>query len=335
MASDNPMIDAFDPDAPADHEGLFGLPHGVDDARVVVVPVPMEATTSFGGGTSGAPAAILEASYQVDLSLPHFGDPWRAGIALDNVAPAIAEACAAAAIAASAAREGDPEAFATVNRSSAQIAEALHDRVDTLLSGGQIPAILGGDHSVPLGAIQAAAARHPGLGILHVDAHADLRMAYEGFEQSHASIFFNVLKDPAVANVLQVGLRDLGRAERTLADREPRIRWLTDDDLRRAVHRGESVSAILGSALKHLPETIWVSFDIDGLEPALCPGTGTPVPGGLTWHEAMTLLELVAATGRRVVGFDLCEVGPGEWDANVGARLLYTLCGLAVLSQGD
>jgi agmatinase len=95
------------------------------------------------------------------------------------------------------------------------------------------------------------------------------------------------------------------------------------------------MSEILLDGLQHLPKTLWISFDVDGLDPSLCPGTGTPVPGGLSWHEAITLLELVASTGRRVVGFDLCEVGTSPWDANVGARLLYTLCGLAVMSQGD
>ena len=329
------MFEHFDPDAPAEHDGLFGLPHTRHSSRVLVVPVPMDATTSFGQGTAHAPSAVLTASHQVDLSLPEFGDPWRAGIAMDAAPPEVESACEVAAANAPLARKGDAGALHTVNAASERIADALYEWTNGVLNGCQIPAVLGGDHSVPLGAIRAAASHHPGLGILHIDAHADLRQAYEGFEQSHASIMYNVLKDANVANILQLGLRDVGQSERELAEREGRLRWLTDAEIRRRTHRGEPMREILLDGLQHLPETLWISFDVDGLDPSLCPGTGTPVPGGLSWHEAITLFELVASTGRRVVGFDLCEVGTSPWDANVGARLLYTLCGLAVMSQGD
>ena len=329
------MFEHFDPDAPAEHDGLFGLPHARHDARVLVVPVPMDATTSFGQGTAHAPSAVLTASHQVDLSLPEFGDPWRAGIAMDAAPPGVESDCALAAANAPLARKGDTGALHRVNAASERIAHALYEWTNGVLTIRQIPAVLGGDHSVPLGAIRAAASHQPGLGILHIDAHADLREAYEGFEQSHASIMYNVLQDTNVANILQIGLRDVGQREREFAEREDRLRWLTDAEIRRRTHRGEPMSEILLDGLQHLPETLWISFDVDGLDPSLCPGTGTPVPGGLSWHEAITLLELVASTGRRVVGFDLCEVGTSPWDANVGARLLYTLCGLAVMSQGD
>ena len=329
------MFEHFDPDAPAEHDGLFGLPHARHDARVLVVPVPMDATTSFGQGTAHAPSAVLTASHQVDLSLPEFGDPWRAGIAMDAAPPGVESDCALAAANAPLARKGDTGALHRVNAASERIAHALYEWTNGVLTSRQIPAVLGGDHSVPLGAIRAAASHQPGLGILHIDAHADLREAYEGFEQSHASIMYNVLQDTNVANILQIGLRDVGQREREFAEREERLRWLTDAEIRRRTHRGEPMSEILLDGLQHLPETLWISFDVDGLDPSLCPGTGTPVPGGLSWHEAITLLELVASTGRRVVGFDLCEVGTSPWDANVGARLLYTLCGLAVMSQGD
>jgi agmatinase len=95
---------------------------------------------------------------------------------------------------------------------------------------------------------------------------------------------------------------------------------------------------MIGRAVADLPPRVWVSFDIDGLDPALCPNTGTPVPGGLSFAEAVGLLRLLTASGRKVVGFDLSEVAPGpdgrsRWDANVGARVLYKLIGFALMSQ--
>ena len=265
------MFEHFDPDAPAEHDGLFGLPHARHDARVLVVPVPMDATTSFGQGTAHAPSAVLTASHQVDLSLPEFGDPWRAGIAMDAAPPGVESDCALAAANAPLARKGDTGALHRVNAASERIAHALYEWTNGVLTSRQIPAVLGGDHSVPLGAIRAAASHQPGLGILHIDAHADLREAYEGFEQSHASIMYNVLQDTNVANILQIGLRDVGQREREFAEREDRLRWLTDAEIRRRTHRGEPMSEILLDGLQHLPETLWISFDVDGLDPSLCP----------------------------------------------------------------
>jgi agmatinase len=329
-----PLDPDFDPDAPGDGT-LFGLPHPVDEAGVVVLPVPFDATTSFGHGTAGAPEAVLEASQQVDLSDPETGEPWRAGIALDGPAPWLAEAVATALADAARARAGDGSALARVNAVGDRVADHVEAWTEARLARGQIPAVLGGDHSVPLGAFRAAVRRFPGLGILHVDAHADLRDAYEGFRHSHASIFFNALQLDGLDTVVQVGLRDLGTRERALAAAEPRVVWWTDDRIATHLHEGEAFGALVGRMLAPLPENVWVSFDVDGLDPALCPGTGTPVPGGLTWREAMTLLRALGTSGRRIVGFDLCEVGAHPFDANVGARLLYKLSGWALATRPE
>jgi agmatinase len=218
------------------------------------------------------------------------------------------------------------------------------------LEGGRIPAVLGGDHSTPYGAIAAVAEAHPGLGILHVDAHADLRDAYLGFRWSHASIFHNVLQLPGVARQVGVGWRDLGAAEFAAIAAEPdRIAAWLDRDLDDEQRGGISWDDVCRRIVDDLPQIVHVSVDIDGLDPALCPNTGTPVPGGLSWRQVCTLLRTVSER-RRVVGFDLCEVSPGpsfaagplpglrssraEWDANVGARMLYKLAGCAVRSRG-
>src|SRR5690606_7157725 len=203
----------------------------------------------------------------------------------------------------------------------------------------RLPGIVGGDHSVPFGAIRAAAEALRPLGLLHVDAHADLRPAYEGFRWSHASILHNVVGElPGVERIVQVVVRDFSEQElRAIHDSDGRVVTWFGLDWRRRLLEGERLGDLLDQVLAPLPERVWVTFDVDGLEPALAPHTGTPVPGGLTFDEACLLLERLARSGRQVIGFDLCEVAPGEagdeWDAIVGARLLYKLCGAALVTR--
>ncbi len=206
-----------------------------------------------------------------------------------------------------------------------------------LLDQGKMPVTLGGDHAVPFGAIRAYAERYPGLGILHLDAHADLRDAYEGFTWSHASIFHNVMtRLDGIARLVQVGVRDLGQAEQAMIDGSGgRILTFFDADIAARKESGTPFAVIADEIAAALPKDVYLSWDIDGLDPTLCPSTGTPVPGGLSWNEAIGLLRALLRAGKRIVGLDLCEVSPGdtEWDANVGARLLYKMIGFALLSQ--
>jgi agmatinase len=230
-----------------------------------------------------------------------------------------------------------------LRRSAAAVdrfAEQVHDWVGrtaaSWLDRNRLVGVIGGDHSSPFGLIRASAARHPGLGVLQIDAHADLRAAYEGFRWSHASIMRNVIAElPPVANLVQVAVRDLSGGEHAfIGEQTPRVRTWFDPDLRRRLHDGEPWAALAREIVAALPAVVHVSFDIDGLDPSLCPHTGTPVPGGLSFPEAVTLLRVLAESGRRVASFDLCEVAPdpagaSEWDGNVGARLLYKLIGFA------
>ncbi|HVG25378.1 MAG TPA: arginase family protein [Thermoanaerobaculia bacterium] len=336
----------FDPDAAAVGEtGIYGLPFTAEESRVVIVPVPFEATTSYGGGTSTGPAAMFEASKQVDLFDQETGRPYAAGIAMLDVPPQIvrwndeAKAIAERVIEqGGVVDEATREAAARVNEFSERVNAWVYDATRALLDAGKMPVILGGDHAVPFGAIRAYAEKHPGLGILHLDAHADLRDAYEGFTWSHASIFNNVMrKIDGVAKLVQVGVRDLGQAERAMID-DSRGRIVTFYDAEVAARKEEGVpfARIADEIVVALPPDIYLSWDIDGLDPTLCPGTGTPVPGGLSWNEAIGLLRAILRSGKRIVGLDLCEVSPGEteWDANVGARLLYKMIGFALLTQG-
>ncbi|HKE00651.1 MAG TPA: agmatinase family protein [Planctomycetota bacterium] len=336
---------AFDPGAAAQPgSGVFGLPHAPEQAGVVLVPVPFEATTSYGGGTAKGPRAILEASKQVDLFDVETGRPYEVGIAmLPEPARVRRWNADAKRHAAPVVRAGGATTLALrrhadrVNAIGAALNGHVRAEVDRWMAKGKLVGTIGGDHSVSFGAIEACAARHRGVGILHFDAHADLRLAYEGFAWSHASILRNVVDRIAdVAKVVQVGIRDLCEEEMdVISGSKGRVVAWFASDLATRRFEGESWARLAEEMVADLPNDVYVSFDIDGLDPTLCPHTGTPVPGGLSFHEATAVLAALRRSGRRIVGFDLTEVTPGprgdEWDANVGARLLYKLIGYAVM----
>lgn len=334
----------FDPDAAAGAgSGIYGLPFTPDEARVVIVPVPFEATTSYGGGTSRGPEAVLEASKQVDLFDAELGKPYEAGIAMLDVPKKIArwnreakELAKPVVKAGGATTKSTRAAAEKVNGISEKVNDWVYATTKSLLDAGKMPVTLGGDHSVPFGAIRAYAETYPGLGILHLDAHADLRDAYEGFTWSHASIFHNVMtRLDGVARLVQVGVRDLGLAEQAMIDNSHgRIVTFHDTRLAARKEEGEPFARIADEIAAALPDVVYLSWDIDGLDPTLCPSTGTPVPGGLSWNEAIALLRALLRANKRIAGLDLCEIAPGEteWDANVGARLLYKMIGFALRS---
>lgn len=340
---------AFDPNAAATGDGIYGLPHTPEEARVVLVPVPWDATCSYGAGASGGPEAILQASRQVDLLDRETGRPYEGGIAmLPSPEPVATWNGNARALAEPVIRAGGPDgtpgmaqAVEAVNALGAEMNGWVEATTRAWLDRGKLVGVVGGDHSVPFGFLRELAGRHPGLGILHLDAHADLRTAYEGFTWSHASIMANVLREiPGVARLIQVGIRDYGPEEEArILENPDRVRTFFDPDLKHRLYAGEPWLEITREIVGSLPETVYLSFDIDGLDPVLCPGTGTPVPGGLSFTETTALLRTLAESGRRIVGFDLCEVAPdaggrSEWDGNVGARLLYKMIGFALRTEG-
>ncbi len=343
---------AFDPNAPAQAgSGVFGLPFTESEALVVLVPVPWEATTSYGGGAASGPQAILDASAQVDLYDLDVEKPYEAGIHMlaeaEEIVTANAQAKALATkvieIGGEVAGDADLEAaLARVNALSEVVNAWVERETTRLLDGKKIVGIVGGDHSVPYGAILATARRHGKLGVLHFDAHSDTRRAYEGFAHSHASIMHNVLEHVAeVTKLVQVGIRDVCEDEIAFCKVQgARVRMFTDRDVARRRHAGEPFVKTAKEIAAELPSEVWVSFDIDGLDPRFCPNTGTPVPGGLDVHEVCTILREVVRAGKKIVGFDLNEVAPNladpedEWDGNVGARMLYKLVAFTLASQG-
>ena len=344
------MSKAFDPGAAAPTDsGIFGLPHSAEEARVIVVPAPFAATTSYGGGAERGPEAILSASRQVDLFDRETGRPYEPGIHLLPIPGDMlawndeGRALAAKVIEVGGDVGGDEAltaALARVNALSEKVNDAVYATVKEQLAKKKLVALVGGDHATPFGTIRAHAEAFPGLGVLHVDAHADLRDAYEGFTHSHASIMFNVMtRIPQVGRLVQVGIRDFSEAEADFGARSAgRIVTHYDADLATRAFDGEAWSRTTAHIVEGLPKQVYVSFDIDGLDPTLCPHTGTPVPGGLAFNQATALVRAVVQSGRTIVGVDVNEVVPGddgdEWDGNVGARILYKMIGWMLVSQG-
>jgi agmatinase len=331
---------------PAD-AGLFGVSTTPQQADLVVIGVPWEPTVCYGRGTSATPAALPAASHQLDLYDPFLGDEFDEAVAM---VPLREDWIA---LNASAVRDAAQitEARGRLDAELEKKLEAIHDASERLnrelqqevarwLEAGKSVGVLGGDHSCPLGSMLAHAEHHGSYGVLHVDAHLDLRDAYEGFTHSHASIMFNLLRaSECVEALVSVGIRDYCIEEAQLAAENPRVTAFYDRDLARARFQGRTWDDLCSEIVAALPQRVYVSFDIDGLDPGLCPHTGTPVPGGLAFAEVCHLLEHVMASGRRIIGFDLVEVAPNpespgdEWDLNVGARVLHKLCTLTWMSR--
>jgi len=326
--------------------GMFGLPFTQEECEIQLIPVPWEVTVSYGGGTAKGPTAIFEASYQVDLYDPFIADAWKMGIYLDKPDKTLAakskllRAKTEKYIDQLAKGKSPNKKFiegvnAECKKMNALVkAKALH-----FLNQNKTVGLLGGDHSTPLGMMQALAEKFGDFGVLQIDAHADLRNAYEGFEFSHASIMYNALKIKEVEKLVQVGIRDYCEEELNLINNsEGRILAYFDRDIKHAQYTGESWDSVCDKIIANLPEKIYLSFDIDGLDPKLCPHTGTPVAGGFETEQVLMLLEKVVRSGKQFIAFDLNEVTPGpkgdDWDANVAARLLFRIANLVAHSQG-
>jgi agmatinase len=330
----------FDPGGVGVHNGnYFGFPWSAEEAEVVLLNVPWDATTSYRRGTAQGPAAMIVASTQLDFySFDNPGAPLvrcgtdrsieQAVLELnDKASPLSARLIAMLEEGLSGESEEAKTLASSVNRYSVGVEFLVAERSKYWIDHGKLVLLVGGEHSVPLGFMKSLSARYPQYGILQIDAHADLRESYEGFAQSHAGIMYNALQAGFVQKLVQVGVRDVSTVEMTLSDADCRIVTYPEHRINAHLYAGGSWFEHCREIVAYLPENVYVSFDIDGLSPLYCPNTGTPVPGNLTPDMIFYLLRMVVESGRRIIGADLCEVAPGddEWDASVGARILYRL----------
>lgn len=346
MATREKILQNFDPNGiGVDNGNLLGLPFDYESANIIVFGVPWEVTVSYGFGTAAGPKRILAASRQLDLFDFDNPDGWEQGIFMAEISADIQQKSDD--LRQKATRiiehleqgklvEDEPEMgeiLEEINRKSQALNQWLFEQAKTAMNLGKKVAVIGGDHSVPLGYMQALAEYYPNFGILHIDAHSDLRDAYEGFEFSHASIMFNALQIPQISKLVQVGIRDISEGEINLIKQsEGRVSAYYDPMLKQKLYAGVTWLDLCKQIVAELPQQVYISFDVDGLDPKLCPNTGTPVPGGLELEQAFCLFREVVHSGREIIGFDVVEVGDDEWDANVGARTVYKLCNLMSLT---
>jgi agmatinase len=343
-------LSKYDPNSVGNPDiNIFGLPSTEEEARLIILPIPWEVTVSYNAGTARAPEHILNASLQVDLFDPDITEAWKEGFYMRSVDKKILTKSdylsKEAELYINYISHGEIVAenkfmcksLKEINAGSIFLNSWVYEQTKDLLERGKLVGLLGGDHSTPFGYIKAIAEKYPDFGILQIDAHCDLRDAYEGFIYSHASIMFNVLKEiDSVKKLVQVGIRDFCDEELDYINQsEGRVVTFFDKVIKERQYEGETWKNIVDDIVSHLPQNIFISFDIDGLDPKLCPHTGTPVQGGFEAEQIFYLLKKVHQSGKRIIGFDLNEVGVShnEWDENVGARILYKLCSLIISSN--
>jgi len=344
------QIKGFDPSGVGELNGHFiGLPFTAETAQVILLPVPWDVTTSYSAGTAGGPANILAESVQLDLFDRDLPDVWTLGLFMtpvnqqwklksEELRPKSERYITFIENGGTVDENSEMRAILDeINQESEALEHWVYEQTQQLLQLGKRVGVIGGEHSVPLGYLKALAEKEGEFGILQLDAHMDLREAYEGFQQSHASIFFNAMKIPQITKLVQVGIRDCAASEVSFAEAQgKRVQVFYDQEIREQQYLGSSFTALVGQIVAALPRKVYISFDIDGLEPAYCPNTGTPVMGGLHPNEARFLLKQIVQSGRQIIGFDLCEVAgqPHAFDGNVGARIAYMLSNWMGKSQG-
>lgn len=347
------MVDLsnYDPNSVSNPENnIFGLPSSEDNSRLVILPVPWEVTVSYGAGTARAPEAVFKASFQVDLYDPEMPEAWKAGFYMRPCDKKVLMKSdylrKEAELYIDYISRGDDvsanqfmsKTLKEVNEGSTYLNNWIYEQTKVLMDKGKLVGLLGGDHSTPLGFFKAIAEKHGAFGILQIDAHCDLRVSYEGFTYSHASIMYNALNEiPELERLVQVGIRDYSQVEWDyIRNSNYRVITYFDKDIRTRMFEGQSWKNVVEDIVDKLPQKVFISFDIDGLDRKLCPFTGTPVPGGFELEQVFYLFHYVLKSGRTIIGFDLNEVGIGgdtDWDANVGARALFKLCNLLVTSN--
>lgn len=263
-------------------KGFLGLPRGEicapKDARAVIIPFGLENSVSYGGGTARGPQAIINASPQLEMFDEEY---WceayrRYGVATLKLPP--------------------------VKKDMRAALKQIEEITAAVLDAGKFPFALGGEHSQTAGSIRPFVKRHKKIGVLHFDAHADLRDGYAGEHYSHAAALRRVLDHPEVVSLVSIGIRNISASEIPfLASSADRIRMFFAKD-----KRDWNIAEML-KPLKGLP--VYLTFDIDGLDSSLMPATGTPEPGGLFWDETMDIIR-AAARELNIIGADLVELAP-------------------------
>ena len=269
--------------------GEEGVPADPAAAAAAIIPVPYDLTSTWRKGADRGPAALLDASGTIELyDIETDSEPWKRGIV--TLPPIL--------------HNGGPK----------ELAERVRAAAAEVLSRGAVPVVLGGEHSVTIGAVEAAADAFPGVGVLQIDAHGDTRESYEGSTHNHACVMARARER---CPIVQVGIRAVDASEMPGLDPD-RVFWAHE-----IAGRGDT--GWMDRVVELLPETVYLTIDLDAFDPSLLPATGTPEPGGLSWYEVNELVRRVARN-RRIVGFDVVELLPlaGEHASDfIAAKLVH------------
>ena len=328
---------------------IFGLPFTEEESKLVLLPVPWEVTVSYGAGTARSSDHIFKASMQVDLFDPDMRDGWQKGFFMRDIEKKILFKSdylrKEAELYIDFISKGEHvssnkfmcKSLKDINEGGAMLNEKVYETTKRLLDQNKLVGLLGGDHSTPFGFYKALAEKHGTFGILQIDAHCDLRKAYEGFTWSHASVMYNALNEiPQIERLVQVGVRDYCEEEwEYVCNSNFRVVTYFDQQVKERMYEGETWRHVVDEIVQHLPAKVYFSFDVDGMDPKLCPHTGTPVMGGYEAEQVLYLFKKVVESGRKLIGFDLVETGVGESniDSNVSAKLLWKMCNLLIKSN--
>lgn len=291
------MLGSYTPAPPFRFLGIEDEYASYEKARAVILPVPLERTTTYARGTRKGPCAIIEASRNVETYDEELRAETYKSIGIHTLEEMETE-------------EGPLE----------RVLADIRTSVAGLLADGKLPVLLGGEHSLTPPAVSAVARKFPDLSVLQIDAHADLRESYQGNSNSHACAMRRVVE---ICPAVQVGIRSLSAEEAAaLPKLKTKIHWAHDLAGRAASEWAEQVVAELSA-------NVYVTIDVDGLDPSIMPATGTPEPGGLTWEQVTTLARAVARW-RRIVALDVVELLPttGLHAADfLAAKLIYRILG--------
>jgi agmatinase len=347
----------FDPSSVAQlNNTLFGVPQfTLKEAKAIIIPAPWDPTTSRKPGTANGPAAMLEASREIELYNPIFPDAWKQGIKMLPIPEWRGRndrhRRQALRVMRHLERGGsvhDPVIqvpLTEVNAGGEGMVWWVRKNASGLLRQDKLVGVLGGDHSVALGLMQALAERYQRFGVLHIDAHYDLYDAFHGFENSHASIIWNAAKLPMIERFVHVAVRDYPEEQQKFVDASGgRHVAFTDDDIEARLAEGVPWKVICDEAISYLPEEVYVCLDADGLDQSTFRNTGTSVVGGRSFGQVVYMLKRLIERKKRIIGFDFCEVAPesperSTWgnddDALNGMRLLYRLIVIALKSHAQ
>jgi len=310
------IIEHFDVDTPTDNENIFGMPFNYDQSELIVLPIPWNAMSSTAEGLDMQVdknlMSIKLQTQEVDLVHPHVKDHWYRGIyMMDNLINTMIDqnnVVRALVI------MGVPteDILNKINNTADEVMHIIKSNVSKVIKDNKKPIILGGDHSVTYGAVSGVLDHHDKITILHIDAHMDCRDKYAGLTNSHASVIRNIMSDYGHrVNVISHGLRDYSKGEEDYHTKNCHIYFNHTFN-----HN------------KRFSKDLYLTFDVDALDIPYVPGTGTPVPGGLSWCDVEKLYDDIKKSNYRLVGMDIVETGDTRIDHIVTARLLWLFSGL-------